>query len=51
VLVERGERGTLQQPAGKPRFTTVQLSPASAVTTDVDSLLASVERSLADLGW
>jgi hypothetical protein len=27
------------------------LSPASVVTTDVDSLLASVERSLADLGW
>jgi DivIVA domain-containing protein len=44
----RGERGTLQQLAGEARFTTARLRPGYVVA-DVDSLLASVERALADL--
>lgn len=46
----QGGRGTLQQLAGEARFTTVKLRPGY-VMADVDSLLASVERALADLGW
>lgn len=46
----QGERGTLQRLAGGARFTTVKLRPGY-VTADVDSLLASVERELADLAW
>jgi DivIVA domain-containing protein len=45
----RGERGTLWQLAGAARFTTVKLRPGYLVT-DVDSLLASVEHALAELG-
>lgn len=44
----RGERGTLRQLAGEPRFTVVKLRPGYRVA-DVDSLLASVEQALADL--
>jgi DivIVA domain-containing protein len=46
----RGERGTLRQLAGEPQFTTVRLRPGY-VAADVDSLLAWVERALADLSW
>jgi DivIVA domain-containing protein len=46
----QGERGSLRQLAGEPRFKTVKLRPGY-VTTDVDDLLASVERGLADLAW
>jgi hypothetical protein len=45
----RGERGTLWQLAGPARFTTVKLRPGYLVA-DVDSLLASVEHALAELG-
>jgi DivIVA domain-containing protein len=45
----RGERGTLRQLAGEARFTTARLRPGY-VTADVDSLLASLDRALADLG-
>jgi DivIVA domain-containing protein len=44
----QGERGTLRQLAGEARFTTVKLRPGY-VMADVDSLLAAVERALADL--
>jgi DivIVA domain-containing protein len=44
----QGRRGTLQELAGEARFTTVKPRPGY-VMADVDSLLASVERSLADL--
>lgn len=43
-----GQRGTMQQLAGEARFTTAKLRPAY-VTADVDDLLGSVERALADL--
>ncbi|MGD0704513.1 MAG: DivIVA domain-containing protein [Trebonia sp.] len=46
----RGERGTLTQLAGKAEFTAVRLRPGY-VRADVDRLLASVERGLADLAW
>jgi DivIVA domain-containing protein len=46
----RGERGTLLQLAGEARFKTAKLRPGYAMA-DVDSLLASVERELADLTW
>jgi DivIVA domain-containing protein len=46
----RGERGTLQRLAGEPRFTTARLRPCY-VMAEVESLLASVERALADLAW
>jgi hypothetical protein len=36
--------------AGEPRFTTVKIRPGY-VMADVDSLLASVQRALADLPW
>jgi DivIVA domain-containing protein len=44
----QGERGTLRMLAGEARFTTVRLRPGY-VMADVDSMLASVEQSLADL--
>lgn len=44
----QGERGTVRQLAGEARFTTVRLRPGYLIA-DVDSLLASVERALADL--
>jgi DivIVA domain-containing protein len=46
----RGERGTLPQLAGEARFTRVKLRPGYVIA-DVDSLVASVERGLADLAW
>jgi DivIVA domain-containing protein len=46
----QGERGTLRELAGEAQFTTVKLRPGY-VMADVDSLLASVERTLADLAW
>ncbi len=46
----RGERGTMQQLAGEPLFTRVRLRPAYVVA-DVDDLLGSVARTLADLAW
>jgi DivIVA domain-containing protein len=45
----RGERGTLLRLAGEARFTTARMRPGY-VMADVDSLLASVEQALADLG-
>ncbi|HEY6787630.1 MAG TPA: DivIVA domain-containing protein [Trebonia sp.] len=44
----RGDRGTLQGLAGEARFTTVKILPGY-VMADVDNLLASVERALAEL--
>jgi DivIVA domain-containing protein len=46
----QGEHGTLRELAGEAQFRTVKLRPGY-VMTDVDSLLALVERSLADLIW
>lgn len=48
--LNRGERGTLRQLAGEAQFTTTRLRPGYLMA-DVDSLLASVERALADLFW
>jgi DivIVA domain-containing protein len=45
----RGERGTLSLLAGEARFGTVRMRPGYVIA-DVDSLLASVEQALADLG-
>lgn len=45
----RGERGTLQQLAGEPRFTTVKKLRPGYRKVDVDNLLAAVEHALADL--
>lgn len=47
--LSRGERGTLSQLAGEARFTITRLRPGYVIT-DVDNLLASVDRALADLG-
>ena len=44
----RGERGTLRQLAGEPRFTITRLRPGYLMA-DVDGLLASVENALSDL--
>jgi DivIVA domain-containing protein len=44
----QGDRGTVQALAGEARFTTVKIRP-TYVMADVDSLLASVERALAQL--
>jgi DivIVA domain-containing protein len=45
-----GERRTMRQLAGEARFATVKYRPAY-VMADVDDLLGSVERALADLAW
>jgi DivIVA domain-containing protein len=45
-----GERGTMQQLAGEAQFKVARLRPGYE-KRDVDSLLASVERELADLAW
>lgn len=47
----RGERGTLQQLAGEARFATVKKLRPGYKMADVEALLASVERALADFGW
>jgi DivIVA domain-containing protein len=48
--LSRGERGTVRQLAGEPRFTATRLRPGYVIA-DVDSLLASVDQALAELFW